>query len=229
MPQRLLFLLCCSFLAMDNCLQAQVKPPEIRQFLPEKGIYRFPAFNEGSVVFRNGIASAAKLNFNISLDEMHFISERGDTLSVADPATISFISLNGSRFYYDKGYLETIDTTAADGVLLAYRQVLAAQQQRDIGAYGITRPQEGIRRYRFYNGNGQAYNVGGNDKITVTSRELYFFGDVFGHFSKADRQYILQHFNKQESAIKDFLKAHHTNFNRLEDLLALMQFCRELK
>jgi hypothetical protein len=229
MPVRLFFFLCCCFLIGANCLQAQVKPPAIRQFLPEKGVYRFPAFNEGSVVFRNGIVSAARLNFNISLDEMHFISERGDTLSVADPATISFVNLNGSRFYYDKGFLQTIDTAAANGILLAYRQVLSAQQQRDIGAYGITRPQEGIRKYRFYNGNGQMYNIGGDDKITVTSRESYFFGDIYGHFSRADRQYILQHFSQQEAVLKDFIKAQHTNFNRLDDLLELMQFCRELK
>lgn len=229
MPVRLFVLLCCSFLIAGNRLQAQVKPPVIRQFLPEKGVYRFPAFNDGSVVFRNGTVSAARFNFNISLDEMHFISERGDTLSVADPATISFVNLNGSKFFYDKGYLQTIDTAAADGLLLAYKQVLSAQQQRNIGAYGITRPQEGIRKYRFYNGSGQMYNVGGDDKITVTSREYYFFGDSYGHFTKAGKQYILQHFNRQEAALNDFIKAHHTNFNRLDDLLELMQYCRELK
>lgn len=229
MHSRLLVLFCCSFLIIKNSLQAQVKPAEIRQQLPEKGVYRFPAFNEGSVVFRNGIISAARLNFNISLDEMHFVSERGDTLSVADPATVSFINLNGSRFYYDNGYLQTIDTAAADGILLAFKQLLSAQQLRDIGAYGITRPQEGVRTYRFYNGNGQMYNVGGDNKITVTSREFYFFGDGYGHFAKAGKQYILLHFDKQQAALKDFIRSHHTNFNRLDDLLELMQYCRQLK
>jgi len=38
--------------------------------LSEKGIYRFPAFTEGTIVFRNGGNMAAKLNYNITMDEM---------------------------------------------------------------------------------------------------------------------------------------------------------------
>jgi hypothetical protein len=214
---------------MNTPVQAQVKPPEIREVLPEKGIYRFPAFNEGTIIFRNGIIAAARLNYNVSLDEMHFITEKGDTLSVADPATVNFINLNGSRFYYDKGYLQTIDTTTANGIILAFKQTLIAQQQRKYGAYGITEPHEGIRALSFYTGNGQIYKLGGDEKITVTAREYYFFGDAYGHFSKAGKEYILLHFEKHQAALKEFMKTNHTNFNVLKDLLKLMQFCRQLQ
>ena len=208
---------------------AQVKPPEIREVLPEKGIYRFPSFNEGSIVFRDGSISSARLNYNVSLDEMHFTTEKGDTLSVADPATINFINLNGSRFYYDKGFLQTIDTVAYNGVILAFKQSLIAQQQRKYGAYGITEPHEGVRTYNFYTGNGQTYKLGGDEKITVTAREYYFFGDSYGHFEKASKQYILLHFDKNQPALKEFIKSHHINFNVLKDLLNLMAFCGGLK
>jgi hypothetical protein len=214
---------------MNTPVQAQVKPPEIREVLPEKGIYRFPAFNEGTIIFRNGIIAAARLNYNVSLDEMHFITEKGDTLSVADPATVNFINLNGSRFYYDKGYLQTIDTTTTNGIILAFKQTLIAQQQRKYGAYGITEPHEGIRALSFYTGNGQIYKLGGDEKITVTAREYYFFGDAYGHFSKAGKEYILLHFEKHQAALKEFMKTNHTNFNVLKDLLKLMQFCRQLQ
>jgi len=214
---------------MNTSVQAQVKPPEIREVLPEKGIYRFPVFNEGSVIFRNGIISAARLNYNVSLDEMHFITGNGDTLSVADPVTINFISLNGSRFYYDKGFLQTIDTAVNNGIILAFKQSLIAQQQRKYGAYGITEPHEGIRSLNFYTGNGQIYKLGGDEKITVTAREYYFFGDTYGHFAKAGKEYILLHFKKNQPALKEFIQTNHTNFNVLKDLLKLMQFCRQLQ
>ena len=194
--------------------------------LPQKGIYRFPAFTEGTVVFRNGMISSERFNFNISLDEMHFISQQGDTLSLADPVTINFVSLNGSRFCYDKGYLQTIDT--ASGIMLAFRQLLTIQQQRP-AAYGTTEPHEGIRSYSFYTGNGQTYRMGQDEKITVTAREYYFFGDAYNHFSKASKDYILQHFQNNQAAIKEFIKTNHINFNVLKDLRKLMEFCRGLK
>ena len=229
MYMRLLILVICLTVFADSDLQAQVKPPEIREVLPEKGIYRFPTFNEGSIIFRNGIIAAATLNYNVSLDEMHFITGNGDTLSVADPATVNFINLNGSRFYYDKGYLQTIDTTTTNGIILAFKQSLIAQQQRKYGAYGITEPHEGIRSLNFYTGNGQIYKLGGDEKITVTAGEYYFFGDTYGHFTKASKEYVLLHFKKNQPALKEFMQTNHTNFNVLKDLLKLMQFCRQLQ
>ena len=224
MPTRILLLL---LLTVFNCtfIQAQVKPPEIRSILPEKGIYRFPAFTEGSIVFRNGIISSARLNYNVSLDEMHFINQGGDTLSVAEPLTISFISTGNSRFYYDKGYLQTIDTSGE--IILAFKQSLGSQQLRT-GAYGMTIPHEGIRNYTFFTGNGQKYKLGEDEKITVTSRENYFFGDAYGHFNKAGKGFIYDHFEKYQADLKQFIKANHINFNDLKDLEKLMQFCRKL-
>ena len=225
--QKWLFVLLC-LLAMNKNIQAQVTPPEIRQVLPEKGIYRFSSFSEGSIVFRNGIISSARLNYNVSLDELHFINENGDTLALADPASISFVNLRGSRFYYDKGFLQTIDTLSANGVVLAFKQILIAQQQRKYGAYDIVEPHEGIRTVNFYTGNGQSYKLGGDEKIVVTAREFYFFGDMYGHFVKASKENILLHFAGKQPAIKEFIKANHTNFNDLRDLLPLMAFCRQL-
>lgn len=227
MLQKWFFIVLC-LLAVNKNIHAQITPPEIRQVLPEKGIYRFSSFNEGSIVFRNGIISSGRLNYNVSLDELHFINENGDTLAMADPASVSFVNLNGSRFYYDKGFFQTIDTVSANGVVLAFKQILIAQQQRKYGAYDIVEQHEGVRTVNFYTGNGQTYRLGQDEKIVVTAREFYFFGDVYGHFVKANKENILLQFGKKQSAIKQFIKTNHTNFSDLKDLLSLMAFCRQL-
>ena len=169
-----LLCICVAVFFHVNLLAQKQHYPTIKGELPEKGIYRFPSFTDGTVVSRNGIISAARLNYNISLDEMHFISQNGDTLSFADPATINFISMNGTRFYYDDGYLQTIDT--AGKIILAFRQGFVEQQLRT-GAYGTTTAHEGARTYTYFTGNGQKYKLGEDEKITVTTREYYFFGD----------------------------------------------------
>jgi hypothetical protein len=223
---RLLRLYTCLLAFLPACLSAQNTQPGIKnEMLPQKGIYRFPAFTEGTVVFRNGMISSERFNFNISLDEMHFISQQGDTLSLADPVTINFVSLNGSRFYYDKGYLQSLDT--AGDIILAFKQDFIVQEQRP-GAYGTTTPHEGTRSYSYFTGHGQKYVLGENEKVTLTPREYYFFGDAYGHFSKAGKDFILDHFVQHQADIKAFLKTNHTNFNKLADLQKLMTYCSKL-
>ena len=223
----LLFVL-LSLLTLCNTgqLQAQAKVPEVQKaLLTSKGLYRFPAFTEGSIVFRNGIMSAARMNYNISLDEMHFVSQEGDTLALAEPATISFINLNGSRFYFDKGYIQSI--TEGGGVILGFRQTTTAQTYSEEG-YEIKRGHEGIRRKNYYGDNGLPYSLGDNDEIRVTTRAFYFFGDNFGRFEKTSKAWVYQHFPDQQAAIAKFLQEHHINFNKPSDLTELLQFCATL-
>ena len=49
----LMFFSLCLLVFVYTHTQAQVTPPEIRTMLPEKGIYRFNSFSEGSMIFRN--------------------------------------------------------------------------------------------------------------------------------------------------------------------------------
>ena len=193
---------------------------------PLKGIYRFSSFNEGAIIFRSGIMTAARMNYNISFDEIHFIDQHGDTLALAAPASINFINLNGSRFYYDKGFIQAIDNF--NGLVLGFKQVLFAQQQRK-GEYGRVSPQEEVSAFHFFRGNGQKYTLAENEEVQVYAREYYFLGNADGSFSKAGRDYFYLQFPQHRSAITRFLKTHHSNFNQLDDLLLLLAFCRQLK
>jgi hypothetical protein len=227
---RLLPVYCCYLLiGLPPTLAAQQKDnfPTIRmEPYPEKGIYRFPAFTDGAIVMRDGMRSSQKLNFNISLNEMHFISEKGDTLSVAEPEAIRYISLQGTRFYYDKSYYQVIDSAGA--IMLAFTQLLSIQQHR-VSAYGMTEPHEGVRTYSFYSMNGKTDPIGKDEKITVTARDVYFFGDKYGHFVKVSKAFILEHFQEQQDTLKNFISTNRIRFHSYGDLIKLMQFCKGLQ
>jgi hypothetical protein len=215
------------FIMSCLCMRLQAQDAEIpviaRSLVPLKGIYRFSSFNEGSIVFRNGIVSGARMNYNISSDEMHFVSQDGDTMSVASPAAVSFINLNGGRFYFDRGFIQQVDSF--NGIILGFKQVLIAQQQRKEG-YSKVNLNEEIDMYSFFTGNGQKYRLGEGEEIKVYSKEYYFFGAADGRFYKASKDYLYRHYPTHRTAITDFVKKHHTNFNSLEDLLELVKFCR---
>jgi len=188
-----------------------------------KYIYRYPSFDEGTIVFRNGMINSAKLNYNIASDEMHFISQAGDTLSLADPATIYFISLQGSRFYYDKGFLQVIDTIA--GLTLAFKQELTITVKTK-GAFGIPTENPSATSYSFFTVGGQKYNL--DNGGFIDSKEHYLFGDAYGHFSKASKEYILLRFRRHHDELNTFMKAHHTNFGKEEDIIQLLLYCSKL-
>jgi len=224
---RLTILLACFSFFIKLSAQEKSAPADIYSgAFADKGIYRFPAFTEGTVVFRNGNVMTVKLNYNITMDEMHFISAKGDTLAVADPPVISYISIAPYRFYYDKGYLQAI-AKPGDGLVLAFKQVLVKEEGTK-GAFGIATTHPGATSYDYFTLKGQQYSLG-NEENPVSAKETYFFGDNFGHFSKASKEYILVRYEKKQDAVKNFLKTNHTSFNKEDDLLKLLQFCGQLQ
>jgi len=68
-----------------------------------------------------------------------------------------------------------------------------------------------------------------NNEDALDAREYYFFGDSYGHFSKAGKKYVLQHFEKKQDSIKAFLKSNHTGFSKEDDLRKLLQYCEQLQ
>lgn len=191
-----------------------------------KGFYRFPGFAQGTVIFRDGRGSSARLNYNISLDEMQFINQQGDTLAIADPDNINLVNLNGTRFYYNNGYLQAVDV--GNEIILASRQVLIAEYKKGETFNTMLSPDEKGTGESLFTRNGQKYSPG-TDGQMLTSKEHFFFGDGNGGFTKAGKEYILRRYDKNQTAIKEFLKANHTDFNKRADILQLLQFCNQLK
>ena len=158
------------------------------------------------------------------MDEMHFISQGGDTMAVADPPVINYINIGLHRFYYDKGYLQTITTSV--GIILAFKQVLSTEHVTK-GAFGIATTHPSATSYSLFTVRGQQYDL--NNEDALDAREYYFFGDSYGHFSKAGKKYVLQHFEKKQDSIKAFLKSNHTGFSKEDDLRKLLQYCEQLQ
>jgi hypothetical protein len=224
---RLVILLICVNALNVFGAAVQVLLPNLQPDMAfDRGLYRFSEFNKGEVVFRNGKFSDVMLNYNIWHDEMHFIDSNGDTLSVANPATIRFINMNGSRFYYDKGWLQIIDT--AQGIVLAFRQVLNKSRPAQKTGYETMKPNEVAGPETFFTGNGQKYGLGNNELTVLSATEYYFFGDENSHFTKAKKTFLLAYFKKHKDDISAFVATNHTNFNVLEDLLKVLAFCKKL-
>ncbi len=102
--------------------------------IPFNEQYNYPSFVVGTVQFRNGNYANALMNFNALFGEIQFIDPKGDTLSVSDPAAVKYITLDSSRYYFDKEYVRLIGTY--NDVTLGDRQSFDFVNRQKLGGFG---------------------------------------------------------------------------------------------
>ena len=189
-------------------------------------LYQYPQFVTGKVFFKTGDSGMAKLNYNRLLDEMQFIDLKGDTLNIANAATIRSIRINVDVFYYDNGYVKLIKDT--NNIKLAAKHTLLVSGKDKIGAYGLASPTSAIDNYGTLIDAKGIHNLIPREDITLTEKTLYYFGDKYNHFVWATRKNLLQQFSKQSRTLNAYLKNNNVDLNDREDLEKLLQFLASL-
>lgn len=187
--------------------------------------YRFPSFEEATILFKNGGSLLYKMNFNMLLCTMQFIDPKGDTLEISKPEDIDSIRLNNSTFFFRDGYFEII--AAVDSVKLVVSRKASFEPVK-IGAMGLPSRNAGIDNYVSYNSNDKNMKViqlSVNQDVYVHEKTAYFLISNKGEFIKATKTNFLKIFNDDKKRIENFLKLNKPNFNKQNDLEKLFHFC----
>ena len=75
-------------------------------------LYRFSKFQEGSMVFNRGVSSDLKwqMNYNLYLQRMERITERGDTIGMEYSSAIKVVIIGNRLFFndYPNGFVEIL-------------------------------------------------------------------------------------------------------------------------
>jgi len=223
----LLFVLsyCCRSHAQDSTIVIKAGTT-FNESVSVTDLYQYPQFVYGKVFFKPGDSTVAKLNYNKLLDEMHFIDFKGDTLSIANEATIRSIRINNDVFYYDNGYVNLIKDT--NGIKLAAKQTLRVASKNKIGAYDQASPTSAISSYGTLIEQKSIYKLVPREDIILAKKTLYYFGDKYNRFVWATRKNLLQQFSKQSGTLSAYLKENKVNLNNSEDLEKLLQFLASL-
>ena len=61
--------------------------------------FRFPSFQDATVLLKNGGSLKTKMNFNLLLCNMQFIDPKGDTLEITQPQEIDSVRFDHSTFF----------------------------------------------------------------------------------------------------------------------------------
>jgi hypothetical protein len=185
--------------------------------------YLLPTFTFGKMYSKDGDSSGGKMNYNLVLEEMQFINEKNDTLSIADPKLVRLLVLDGKRFYYDGVYLQEIANFSTGK--LAKRELIKIADRKKIGAMGIANSTGSIES-RDVVRDGNIYKLGVNEELVLSRHTQYYFGDRNNRFLPANKKNLIKLFPKQKKEIENFLEQHETDFQVEEHLKNLAGFLK---
>ncbi len=186
------------------------------------GFYRFASFNEGVAVFRDGSQTTARFNYHELNEEMQFITTNGDTLAIADPVSIKYITLNNYLFYYLDGYVEVLINN--DSLKLARKLHLNLSWEK-IGGYGQPSPSGSIRSANriILANTGKALSL--NQDLLIRKEYSYYWIDKYNTVFKANKLNLLKIIPPDsKNEIEDYLKKNKTDFRKEPDLKRLHEF-----
>ena len=100
-PLAVIALFCFSF-----SLKAQVYRKKIvhaGETISDRSYYLFPSFTDARVKLKTGGSLSSKMNFNLLICEMQFISPGNDTLVISNPENVDSILFSNNTFFFNNG------------------------------------------------------------------------------------------------------------------------------
>ena len=191
------------------------------------GFYRFSNFREGTAVFKHGGTTTAKFNYHLLNEEIQFITINGDTLAIAEPYSLKYITVDSSLYYYFEGYVEVIENNKS---LKLARKLRLDIKWEKIGAYNQPSPSGSIRTpSRILLGNTVGANLTLNQDIVIQKDFSYYWLDKYGTVLKATKTNLLKFLPPDAKiSIEDYLKKNSTDFRKESDLRKLFQYSLSL-
>jgi hypothetical protein len=222
--QKISFLLI--ILLYSFCISAQsrksfsVNPgKKIVEEIPITEIYKYAEFRLGEVSLRNETAANVKLNYNSVFGEMQYIDPKsGDTLSLAEEKNIRFIAIEKDTFYFDEGWLELIGGTPT--VKIAKKKLLEITNRERIGAMEVP-GFAAIETYNKYTGSQHMKDLVAKEKLTFTEHVIYYFGDRFNHFARANKKGLLKIYGDSNEKIEKWISENKIDLSNEDDLKKL--------
>lgn len=226
-----LVLIISSFVYLISGLSAQknenITVPagtKVQDYFSFNEMYRYPEFADGIVFFKNGATAASKLNYNLLSGEMDYPQSK-DTLSIANPTEIKFITISIDTFYFDKNYLELI---YSDKYSVTIRQGYNQPDVLNRDSYGSSGSNSATDSYSTLQTTGQSYKLVLNqDRIYKKVSEYYLLTPT-GTFVLFTKKKVMQLFPQKKKTIEGYIKSNRVDFDSREDLIKFAGYLSDL-
>ena len=189
----------------------------------------FSQFENGTVFFKNGGQSSAKLNYDMVQQQMLFLDKDGTEMKISDPLTIIIVKIGERRFLpaSSRGvFYEEIQ--AGEGSFFVQRVAffLSAGKAAGYGGYSQTQASSSVGSLQPGGGTYEKLNSG--DKFKQVTNFFYYLqsGSKYKKFYSAKTLGKL--FKGHESEIEIFANKESINFRKMEDVARMVEYCYSL-
>jgi hypothetical protein len=191
-----------------------------------KHIYLYPEFIRGKVYFKNGDTPEPTLNLNLLTGDMQYIGLNNDTLSMANPLELDYLTIGSDTFYFNEGYLKII--AGGPSARLATMQRIKFADNQPIGAYGLPSSAATIKPYQTYAHTGQIHRLALNEDLLLSKEIVYYFGNRNKEFRIASKKNVLRLLPRHEDPIEKYFRQNNVSFHNREELVKLATFLQGL-
>lgn len=191
--------------------------------------YIFPDFIDGIVYSKTRGNINVKLNYNMLLGEMHFITKEGEILALGDLEDVFVVTIGERKFYpfNDKEFTEELVSNRKIG--LRVRRKAKAGHLSKQGAYGAQSSLASISTVQSMETDGKRFDLKTAENIIVSVDNAYYLVKDKNKFSLIkNMKSFTKQFSNYKKQIETFVKEHEIDFNEEEDLIKLIEYCNGL-
>jgi hypothetical protein len=214
-----------------SCLQGQYYKAitvETGTHVSEKFTYAvrflYPQFTDGEVVMKTGSVSQSKLNFDLLLGEIEFLSDK-DTLMIARKKDLNMVTVARDTFIYRGGYLKLIHSGTVKVLLRDKFKVTDIVKK---GAMGAPNRSSAIDSYTAIPTDKNLLALVPTEDIVFRRTLEFYILTANGDLIDFRKKNIMELYPQKESEIQKFLKSNKINFEEQADILKLADFLATL-
>jgi len=229
----ILFLACCfgpfhSFSQNTKDVYRVNNGTDISKAFSYQERYQFESFREGTVYFRGGRMSKARLNYSLVHGEVQFINAK-DTLLLTENDFVDRIEIGDDIFYYVKGHGHLRKKAEFGGVKLTEKLFLVPAGSEKKSAYDQYTETSAISSYSSYtNSNGMRQTLDGSDRVILKKRNIYFWMDKNRRFVLATKANLHKLFPHQKKSVNRYIQEQKIDFEKETDLAKVLEYATSL-
>lgn len=191
-------------------------------------LYKYQAFIKGKLNYRDGGFSVSRFNVNMLINEIQFINDKGDTLSLADNYVVDNVWIGEHEYYYEKGVIEVLKDFANIKLGISEKYDLKVKDQRGVYGESIGTASSANTGIFYFLDKPITINVNKNVLIAKKVYQYYFIEKSKGMILPATKNNLFKVFREHnKKALSEYLSEHTINFKKEEDLCKLLSFCQQ--
>ena len=195
--------------------------------------YAFDEFTDGTVLYKDGSRSKAKMNYNYLVGEMQFmdLSSSNKVLSLANISDVVMVTISDEQFIPLGSDLEFMQLITKGDVRLAAKRKGKARSMGKKGAMGITNPTSRVVSLTEYATDNEVRHVEAAEDMKISIDNTYYLygGEKNGVTQiKGVKAYLKNYPKDKSTLIEQYAKDNKVNFYNEKDLIKLTEYCNKL-